>query len=57
MKKIICQNCYEILGERNDEEFRYDPTKMDSIVQGVDKDTCILTLACPKCGCMIQVKV
>ena len=57
--KIICQNCFEVLGERNPEEdyFKYEPAKVDSIIQGVDSDHAILTLACPKCHCMLQVKV
>lgn len=59
MKKIICQNCFEILAERNDDKgvFRYDPNKMDTVCQEIDKDHCLLTLSCPKCGCMLQVKV
>lgn len=57
MKKIICQNCYEVLAERNDEELRYDPIKTETIVQDTSKDECILTFACPKCRCMVQVRV
>lgn len=59
MSKIICQNCYEILAERNVSEgiFRYDPNKMDTVLQCIDEDHAILTISCPKCGCMLQVKV
>lgn len=57
--KIICQNCFEILGERNPEEkyFKYDPYEVENILQEIDEKHSILTLACPKCGCMLQVKV
>ena len=59
MKKIICQNCYEILGEKCSElgYTKYEPDRVNSIVQELDADHCLLTLACPKCGCMLQVKV
>ena len=58
-KKIICQNCYEILAERNVGEgwFKYDPNNGESILQEINADVCLLTMSCPRCGCMIQVKV
>lgn len=58
MSKVICQNCHEILADRNIEkgEFRYDPCGMDSVVQTIEH-TVLLTLSCPKCGCMVQVIV
>lgn len=57
--KIICQNCYEILAERNVKNgyFKYDAENGESILQEISKEVCLLTLACPKCGCMLQVKV
>lgn len=60
MQKVICQNCYEILAERNvsgGPYFKYDPDNGESILQELTPDVCLLTLACPKCGCMLQVKV
>ena len=59
MSKIICQNCFEILAERNTKEgyFKYDPESGESILQELTPDVSLLTLACPKCGCMLQVKV
>jgi hypothetical protein len=57
--KVICQNCFEILAERNTNEnyFKYDSDKVESILQKPSEDAYILTFACPKCGCMLQVKV
>lgn len=57
--KVICQNCYEILAERNMKNgyFKYDPDKVESILQEIDENNCILTISCPKCGCILQVKV
>ena len=57
--KIICQNCFEILAERNVGEnwFKIDNNKVESILQEIDPDHTLLTIACPKCGCMLQVKV
>ena len=59
MRKIICQNCFEVLAERNIEEdwLKYDPNKVESIGQELNADETLLTFACPKCGCMLQVKV
>lgn len=55
--KVICQNCFEILAERGEDYIKDDPNKVDSIVQALDADHCLLTYCCPKCGCMLQVKV
>lgn len=57
--KVICQNCFEVLADRKPDEnyLRFDPEKVDSFVQGIDSDHCILTLCCPKCSCMVQIKV
>lgn len=57
--KVICQNCHEILADRDYKEntFKYDPNKVESIVQELTPDVCLLTLRCPKCDCMVQVKV
>lgn len=58
-KKIICQNCFKILAERNFEErwFKIDDVNVESILQEIDPDHSLLTISCPECGCMLQVKV
>lgn len=63
MKKIICQNCYEVIAERNedpkwgDRTFKYDPNVVDSLLQPIYDDHVMVTLCCPHCGCLLQVKV
>lgn len=59
MRKVICQNCYEVLAEKDvvNHTFKYDPNSMDTVIQELDEDHCLLTICCPKCGCMVQVKV
>ena len=58
--KIICQNCYEIIADRkllakwNERVLDIDP----SLVVAVQEigDNVLLTMQCPKCGCLLQVK-
>lgn len=59
MKKIICQNCYEVIAERDESSgtFKYDPNVVESLLQPVGKDNTLLTLCCPHCGCLLQVRV
>lgn len=54
--KIICQNCFEILADRSGDTFRYDPYEVEAIMQELSEDSTLITLSCPKCGCMVQVK-
>lgn len=56
MNKILCQNCYAILGEKNRDKIRYSPVEAFDLVQALDDDHVLITLQCPKCGCLVQVK-
>ena len=56
--KVICQNCYEILANKDEAgSLRFNPNEIESIAQELNPDEVLLTLACPKCGCTVQVKV
>ena len=59
MKKIICQNCYEVIAERDESAgtFKYDPNVVGSLIQEIDRNEVMLTLCCPHCGCLLQVRV
>ena len=56
MSKVICQNCFHILADRRKEGIAFDPNKVDSIFQELDRDHTLITLQCPECGCTVQVK-
>lgn len=57
--KVICQNCFDILADRNKEEhtITLDPDKFPRAVQEMSRGASLLTLTCPRCGCMLQVKL
>lgn len=55
-RPIICQNCEAEIGKIYEDGWGFEPCKVDSFHQSIDKDTVLNTLLCPKCGCMIQIK-
>lgn len=52
---VSCQNCNKKLGEKSNNNFKYDPSEIESMTQSIDKDSCYLTLQCPECGCITQI--
>ena len=57
--KIICQNCFEILADRNKEQntITLDADRFPQAIKELSEGAPLLTLTCHKCGCMLQVKV
>ena len=56
IKEIKCQNCEHKLAEKLEDGIKYDPSKIESITQALDGDSILITLQCPVCGCMLQIK-
>ena len=57
MAKVNCQNCGQHLGTKSKEDtFIYSPSQCDSLSQGLDPDSTLVTLQCPKCDCLVQIK-
>ena len=58
--KVKCQSCLHELGEfeigKTDVAFKFRPDKTEFIFQELDVDNLLLTIQCPKCGCMTQVR-
>lgn len=53
--KVICQNCFTVLAERNDKEdyLRFDPNAVNTVFQEMNKDETLITFVCPTCDCMV----
>lgn len=57
--KIICQNCYEILADRDKEQntITLYSDKFPEAIRELSAGAPIVTLTCPKCACKLQVRV
>lgn len=56
MAEIKCQNCGEKLAEQVGNSLRFDPNGVGMLTQEITADKTLITLQCPKCGCILQVK-
>lgn len=53
---IKCQNCKKVLGTNYNDVITYNPSIVQSVVQELTKDTTLITMQCPGCGCLVQIK-
>lgn len=61
-RNIRCQHCNETLAhvkinEEGGKEVSYKPSEVQGFSQELDKDSSLITFQCPKCGCMLQIKI
>jgi hypothetical protein len=53
---INCQNCLKKLAERENNTLSYNPSEINNMVQEITTDEVLITLQCPDCGCLLQIK-
>ena len=56
--KIVCQNCECILAFRNsyDKTFYFEESKEVDVLYQESSNETIITLQCPECECILQIK-
>lgn len=56
-RDVNCQNCYNMLGVFLEDNFHYNPSELETIVDEITSDKVLITLTCPKCSCKCEVIV